>query len=78
MGLGLFIKSAKSLGFCSGNKKIKQNKKLWLRAQTETKSCLTSALRLAQALCAMRAHNASVVTFQLLCRLHVKRQNEYS
>tara|TARA_R110002167_G_scaffold366245_1_gene593930 strand:+ start:2580 stop:2762 length:183 start_codon:yes stop_codon:yes gene_type:complete len=28
MGLGLFIKSAKSLGFCSGNKKIKQKKTL--------------------------------------------------
>ncbi|SKB88554.1 hypothetical protein SAMN05660866_03752 [Maribacter arcticus] len=78
MGLGLFIKAAKSLGFCSGNKKIKQNKKLWLRAQTKTKSFLTSALRLAQALCAIRAQIVSVVTLQLLCRLHVKRQNEYS
>ena len=35
--LCIFIVSAKSLGFCSGNKNLKQNKKLLLRAQTETK-----------------------------------------
>lgn len=30
--------SEKSLGFCSENKNLNQNKKLWLSAQTETKS----------------------------------------
>jgi hypothetical protein len=43
-------KVAKSLGFSFGQKKKKQNQKLQLRAQTETKSFLASALRLAETL----------------------------
>ena len=43
-------KVAKSYGFSSGQKKKKQNQKLQLRAQTETKSFLVSALRLAEPL----------------------------
>jgi hypothetical protein len=45
-----FYEVAKSLGFCFGQEKINQNKKLLLRAQTETKSFLSSALRIAQPL----------------------------
>jgi uncharacterized protein involved in cysteine biosynthesis len=49
-GLCIFMRSQNLWDFALDKKKINQNKKLLLRAQTETKSFLASALRIAQPL----------------------------